>query len=63
MTKLCNPCRAAEMLVELDTAIHGGIMLQGYDERKPSLGNHKVEDFAQNLALASMQNKGHARSQ
>lgn len=42
---------AAEMLVELNAAIHNGIMLGDYDKHKPHvMGKVKTEDFAQEFA-------------
>ena len=50
------PKHAAQMLVELNAAIHSGIMLQEYDKQKPTVMGHvKVEDFAKEFAAAYKQ--------
>lgn len=47
------PEHAAAMLVELNAAIHSGIMFVEYDRNKPTvMGDVKLEDFAKEFAAA-----------
>lgn len=47
------PPHAAAMLVELNAAIHSGIMFKEYDKHKPdTIGKIKIEDFAKEFAVA-----------
>lgn len=47
------PKHAAAMLVELNAAIHSGILFVDYDKNKPSvMGGVKLEDFAKEFAAA-----------
>jgi uncharacterized protein YbjT (DUF2867 family) len=51
------PAAMVGMLVELNAAIHSGLMREDYDKHKPALGKVKLEEFAKEFA--AVYNEGH----